>query len=73
MTELPGCADLELPAVPDVQILRLAPGDTLVLNVDHPLDDQEFATLSAQLKEQFPGHRVAILENATLSVLRKEG
>jgi len=66
--------DEMLPAVPDVQILRLQPGDTLVITSPVWLSDQQVDEIKTSLKERFPGHQALLLDGgATLSVLRKEG
>ena len=65
--------DEMLPAVPDVEILRLQPGDTLVITSLVPLTDEHVASLRDDLGARFPGHQAIILDGGiTLSVLRKE-
>jgi hypothetical protein len=62
-----------LPAVPDVAILRLRPGDFLVVTMHDPLSEHAYSEIARGLKERFPDNPALLLEGATLSVLRKEG
>lgn len=64
--------DEELPAVDEVRILRLRPGDTVVVTLDrdHVLDDHEHAVLTERLQKRFPDHQVLVLSGAKLEVLR---
>lgn len=62
-----------LPAVPDVQILRLRPGDTLVYRSLDRVSDEEYANIAARLKKCFPDNLAILLENgAEITVLRAE-
>ena len=65
--------DVELPAVPDVQILRLRPGDTLVYRSLDRVSDEEYTDIAARLKKCFPDNLAILLENgAEITVLRAE-
>jgi len=62
-----------LPAVGEVRILRLRRGDTVVLYLDNPLDDDaEYIALEARLKEKFPDNEAVIISGARLEVLRRD-
>jgi hypothetical protein len=59
--------------LPEVRILRLEPGDVLVVNVPGRLTDDECQELGRRVKESFPDHRIAVLDGgATLDILRTE-
>lgn len=67
-------SEIELPTVPDVKILRLLPGDTLVYRCEQRLDDDTYAEIKKHMTERFPGHLVVVLDcGATIEVLRAEG
>lgn len=66
-------SEIELPAVDEVKILRLQPGDTIVCRTERRLTDEEFAKIGENLKRCFPDSRVAVLDGgATIEVLRAE-
>lgn len=59
-------------SLPEVRVLRLQPDDVLVTVVNRHLSRECTATVAAQLKEEFPGHRVLITEHIELLVVRPE-
>lgn len=60
--------------LPEVRILRLQPGDKLVLAADHEVTDAEFEAISKQFAQHVPGHKVLLLERGlSLDILRKDG
>lgn len=61
------------PELPEARILRLEPGDTLVLRYGKLLTDMEADEILSRIKADFPDHRVVVLDGgATLDVLRRE-
>lgn len=59
---------------PEVRILRLQPGDQLLITMQTRLDDQQFDDFMQSMKACFPDHRCVILDaGATLDILRMEG
>ncbi len=72
MQDLEGFA--KVPAqFPEVRILRLEPGDVLLITVPGRLSDAEFTALSSRMKAQFPDHPMGVLEGgATLDIVRQE-
>lgn len=64
-------SDAELPLV---EVVRMQPGDVMVLHVGEKLTDEEFEATVAALKKQFPGNDVIVLESGVhLSVVRRDG
>ncbi len=56
-----------------VRVLRVRPGDTLVLNVDHPLSEDALANIVGQGRELFPDNKFVVTMNGVeLSVIRAE-
>lgn len=63
----------ELPAVDEVRILRLRPGDTVVAYMAETLNDDEAERAWAMVKEAFPDNTVVVMEaGARLEVLRRD-
>ena len=63
----------DLPAVDEVRILRLRPGDTVVVYRSEFLDDDEMALTQASVKEAFPDNVVVVMEGGSrLEVLRRD-
>jgi hypothetical protein len=55
------------------RIMRLQPGDVVVLRVRAELDDETHAQFVAQTKALFPDHQIAVLaDGAELEVFRKD-
>ena len=55
-----------------VQLLRLQPGDIVVLRVPRDLSEQDFAGFSDRVKATFPDHQLVLLDDtADLQVFRK--
>ncbi|HEX3781745.1 MAG TPA: hypothetical protein VHX38_18940 [Pseudonocardiaceae bacterium] len=59
--------------LPEVRVLRLQPGDELVLAVDHALDDSEAEDMNELLHALFPDHRTRVVSGGELTVVRKDG
>jgi len=56
----------------DVEVLRLEPGDVVVLTVpdDRRIPPDRVADAKALLEEKFPGHEVLVVMGAKLSLVR---
>jgi hypothetical protein len=68
MSELP-----EFPAPEAVQVLRLEPGDVLVLRYEHKMRPETIDTISQRLKAFFADNRVMVLDGgASIEVVRPE-
>ena len=60
--------------LPEVRILRLQPGDVLVLQCEKFLDREEAHYITQQLAARFPGHEAIVLDGGvTLDIARREG
>lgn len=60
--------------LPEVRILRLEPGDVLLLMSPHRLSDAEVDEIRTRVGVVFPDHRMALLgDGMTLDILRKGG
>ena len=60
--------------LPHVEVVRLRPGDTLVLHTEGGLSDQEFDEIVTHVKDKFPDNELMIVEGGMrLAVLRREG
>jgi hypothetical protein len=53
----------ELTIKGDVEVLRLQPGDTLVLTVDGVLNTEQTKRLVEALEAKFPGRSCVVLDN----------
>ena len=61
------------PIFPAVELLRLRPGDRLLLHSPHRLSPSDTRRIYAQLRERYPDHEVLIVDGGNrLSVLREE-
>lgn len=59
--------------LPEVRILRLEPGDVLVLQCEKFLDREEASYITEQVAAYFPGHEAIVLDGGvTLDIARKE-
>lgn len=56
----------------EVRVLRLRPGDILVLKAPADTTQQMFAELSQRMREEFPEHRTLVIVGVDLDVLRGE-
>lgn len=65
MTDLP--VELE-----EVRVLRLQPGDVIVVRIERPVTQVAADTLREKLEEAFPGHKGVILDGASMEVIRPE-
>jgi hypothetical protein len=61
---------VDLPEIERLQAVRLEPGDVVVLTVARPVSMSVAAELKGQLEPVFPGHRVLVLTEAELEILR---
>lgn len=56
-----------------LQVLRLQPGDILVMTYPMPLSSSFIERLRAQLRERFPEHEVMVLDSGGhLGVVRED-
>lgn len=72
MTQVPeGLAEI---GVEEVRVVRLQPGDVIVLATSKRLSMADADDLRDRARAFFDGHRVVVLEDGvTLEVLRKDG
>lgn len=57
-----------------VRVMRLQPGDVIVVEVDYPVSLEHQAEFKARLDRVFPGHKAIVLDNgARLTVARPDG
>lgn len=57
----------------EVRVMRLKPGDVIMLQVEHRhIDRETIVDLKARLEEEFPGHRCVVLSGCDLSIVRDE-
>lgn len=69
-----GWQPIQATELPEVRILRLQPGDTLLITADQYVGESEFDAISQNLAKRFPGHPVALLDGGLhLDILRKGG
>lgn len=74
MTEIPDGYTPAPVELPEVRILRLEPGDMLLVSSPLRLSDADVAFIGDRLKGKFPGHEAVILDGGlTLDILRKGG
>jgi len=65
---------MDEPGFESVRIMRLQPGDALVIEVDYPVDEKTKDLFIRRLGMVFPGHKAIVLDNgARLSVARPDG
>lgn len=56
-----------------VKLLRLQPGDVVVLRLSGEPSEQDIADITERLKSTFPGHQAVVLsDDAELQVFRKD-
>jgi hypothetical protein len=56
-----------------LRVLRLEPGDVLVLTCPDPLTFERAETLRARVKQEFPGHKVIVIDSGgSLGVVRSD-
>lgn len=60
----------EVTLLKEMAVLRLEPGDVLVLTTEDRITDADADALYARMCETFPGHKVALLEGLQLAVAR---
>lgn len=61
---------MDLPPIERVEAVRLEPGDVVVLTVAQPIPMAVAESLKEQLRPVFPGHKVLIVSQAELEILR---
>jgi hypothetical protein len=55
------------------KVLRLQPGDVVVLQVGHDLSEREYRDFTEQTQLLFPDHKIVVLgPGAELQVFRKD-
>lgn len=60
--------------LPEVRILRLEPGDVLLLSARRRVSDAEVEAIGLQVRARFPDHEMVLLDNGLiLDILRKTG
>ncbi|WP_106193905.1 hypothetical protein [Umezawaea tangerina] len=60
------------PDLPEVRVVRVRPGDVLVLAYADPITPDDARRASELLKAEFPGHRAVITSRAELLVVRPD-
>lgn len=60
----------EVALLKEMSVLRLEPGDILVLTTEGTVTDAEADNLYGRMQVAFPGHKVALLEGLKLAVAR---
>lgn len=60
-----GTTEVEMPPVEAVQVLRVQPGDTLVITTTKPITEAAAATIRDQLRLAFPGVPAVVLDDGT--------
>lgn len=60
------------PQLPEVRVLRVQPGDILVVRVPALFTQQEAALVRAQFELRFPDNDVAVLAGADVVLMRTE-
>jgi hypothetical protein len=60
----------EVALLKEMAVLRLEPGDVLVLTTEGTVTDAEADKLYVRMQAAFPGHKVALLEGLKLAVAR---
>lgn len=74
----PHCDDHECdcgwrwPALEEVRILRLQPGDVVVCTPRRRLSSAEADEVFGQMRKAFPNHQVVVVDEADLSVMRAD-
>lgn len=57
----------------DVEVLRLQPGDAIIVNLDLHIGTEATAELRRRVTEVFPGHRVVVMSpGIRLAALRED-
>jgi regulator of RNase E activity RraA len=60
--------------LPEVRILRLEPGDVLLITCPQRVDDAMYGEITERMAVMFPGHRCALLDGGLgLDIMRAEG
>lgn len=53
----------EVTLLADATVLRLEPGDTIVLTAKYPVSEKEADDLARLMMDRFPDHRAVLLDN----------
>lgn len=56
---------------PHVELLRLEPGDTLVVKIDSTMPREALDQIGITLRERFPDHELIFCNGVDLSVIRR--
>lgn len=62
----------ELTIKGDIEVLRLQPGDTIVVSVDDRIDRDTLKRWRDVLEERFPNHPVVVTSGAQITVHRQD-
>jgi len=63
--------EVELTIKGEVEVLRLQPGDVIVVTIHERMSRQQSDRVSEQVKARFPGHEVVLAQGLSLSVKRE--
>lgn len=65
---------VELADVRHIELMRVQPGDTIVISVAEPIDEKQQHSMTERARDLFPQCGVILLDNrATLAVVRPGG
>jgi hypothetical protein len=65
--------DLVAPELPEVSVLRVQPGDKIVVVLKQQLSAKQFDETTSRLLDQFPDNKILVVDgDAKLCVLREE-
>lgn len=56
--------------IESVRILRLKPGDEIVLKVSRTYGEKDLLHLKSQAEKHWPGHRIIVLSDVDIEVVR---
>lgn len=61
------------PGFESVRVMRLQPGDVVVIEVNYPVSAKDIDQFKARLERTFPGHKAIVLDNgARLTITRPD-
>lgn len=60
------------PLLESVKILRLKPGDIIVIETEKRITWEQAQTIRTHAESEFPGHKVLVLSEARVRVTREE-
>lgn len=61
------------PELPEVSVLRVQPGDTIVFRFKERISDEAWEMWRTDVKGRFPDNEVMCLEGCDLLIVRKDG